>query len=59
MEYVYKFTAIELAGIKRRREEIIKFLSAIVEIRELPEGLELAPDNLGLIRPENEQKAKE
>ena len=47
-DVVYRFTAAERAGIKRRNDEVLRFINAIAEIRELPDRLTISPDGAGL-----------
>lgn len=46
---VHMFTPAELAGIAKRRQEIIKFITAIAEIRGLPENLQVSADERSLV----------
>jgi hypothetical protein len=45
---VYNFTPAELAGIKRRQEEVLRFIKVVAEIRELPTEVMLTQDCTGL-----------
>ena len=49
-QVLYRFSPAELAGIKRRQDEVLRFINAIAEIRELPDGLTVSKDGAGLCR---------
>jgi len=47
MRELHRFTPQELAGIRRREDEVVRFLAAIAEIHGLPDGLTVTRDETG------------
>ena len=51
MPTLYQFTSQELAGLRRRQNEVLAYLSVIAEIHGMPAEVQLTPDGSGFTLP--------